>query len=122
MSRDRAAGRFIQYWPCPQNVRVDRMVSVAQSQIDAIADAEPHRRVSVKCRATRKRDGERCHQWAIPGLGVCRFHGGATKAARRAAERRLTLAQVGTALGIAKDVDPNHLAHHEQSLWSDSAL
>lgn len=45
---------------------------------------------SVKCTARSKRTKKQCGLWAIPGLTVCRFHGGG--AHRDVAERRLTLA------------------------------
>lgn len=44
----------------------------------------------VKCSAHSKRSKAQCGNWAIPGLPVCRFHGGG--AHRNTAVRRLTLA------------------------------
>jgi hypothetical protein len=47
--------------------------------------AEP----SKKCTAHSKRTGAPCNNAPVAGLTVCRMHGGATKAAREAARRRL---------------------------------
>ena len=44
---------------------------------------------STKCTAHSKRTGAPCNNPPIAGLSVCRMHGGATKAAKAAARRRL---------------------------------
>jgi hypothetical protein len=40
-----------------------------------------------------ERKGERCGQWAVPGLNVCRFHGGSKKA-RAVGEQRVAEAKL----------------------------
>lgn len=45
--------------------------------------------MAERCTATSKQSGQRCRNWSTPGCSVCRFHGSASPAARRAAERRL---------------------------------
>jgi len=56
-------------------------------------------REGVRCNAT-KTDGNPCKAWAVVGLDVCHFHGGATPKARNAAfERRaLHMSQAGMEL------------------------
>lgn len=50
-------------------------------------------RQARRCRA-RRTNGQPCRAWAINGGYVCRAHGGATRAAKRAAEWRLVRASV----------------------------
>ena len=45
------------------------------------------------CRAKAKRSGQQCARNALPGMAVCRIHGGASPQAKAAALRRLTLAE-----------------------------
>ncbi|MEO3761218.1 HGGxSTG domain-containing protein [Mycobacterium sp. B14F4] len=47
---------------------------------------------SKKCTAHSKRTGAPCNNPPVTGLSVCRMHGGATKAAKNAARRRIDLA------------------------------
>ena len=47
---------------------------------------------SKKCTAHSKRTGAPCNNPPIAGLSVCRMHGGATKAAKAAARRRIDAA------------------------------
>ena len=58
-------------------------------------------RQARRCRAHRS-DGQPCRAWAISGGFVCRAHGGATTAARMAAERRLDHASVWRAFRAAQ--------------------
>ncbi len=48
----------------------------------------------VKCTATVRRTGKPCGRWAAVGAVVCSSHGGAAPQVQRAAETRLTLAQL----------------------------
>lgn len=41
-----------------------------------------------RCTATTKKTGERCKNYPAPGLKVCRYHGGSSKKARAAGQRR----------------------------------
>lgn len=50
------------------------------------------------CHARRK-DGADCGNWAMRGQGVCRMHGGSSRQARRAAERRLAAGRRRRAIG-----------------------
>lgn len=63
---------------------------------------EPSRAVSspkVRCKAT-KRDGDRCGNWAVVGLKVCRMHGGSLKnKAVRAKRERAIVEQRAARLG-----------------------
>lgn len=56
---------------------------------------EPHRDLSkpraIKCSA-RKTNGDPCGNYPLAGQRVCRFHGGATKAARAKAKERILAA------------------------------
>lgn len=42
-----------------------------------------------RCTATSKQTGKRCGAWAIPGGTVCKWHGGNTPNAKKAAAQRL---------------------------------
>lgn len=41
----------------------------------------------IRCKALSKQRGEQCRNAVVPGLEVCRFHGGATKRAKAKSER-----------------------------------
>lgn len=62
-----------------------------------------------QCTAQSKQAGRRCAKWAVPGLKVCRMHGGAAPQARAAAARNVAqaaaLAAVAT-YGLPAEVDP----------------
>jgi hypothetical protein len=58
-----------------------------------------------RCRAISKRSGERCRRFPAPGGVVCHFHGGATKAAKAAAKRRVAEAQAEALLKVIWDPD-----------------
>jgi hypothetical protein len=63
---------------------------------------------SGRCLGTN-RQGERCKRSAVPGGTVCRWHGGASPNARRAAAERLARARARTAvgkLGVIECEDP----------------
>jgi len=47
-----------------------------------------------RCKAKGKQKGTRCGNWALPGLEVCRMHGGATKAAKRKSEEAKIVMQM----------------------------
>ncbi|MFI0914218.1 hypothetical protein [Streptomyces abikoensis] len=47
-----------------------------------------------QCTAHRSSDGERCKNWALKNMTVCRYHGGANRRSRAAAERRRAEAAV----------------------------
>lgn len=55
-------------------------------------------RPGTKRCSARTRAGERCAKAALPGLNVCRFHGGATKAAGVIADKARLQAKVRTEL------------------------
>lgn len=55
---------------------------------------------SARCTATANRSGQRCRRAAIPGGKVCRSHGGAAPAVRRAAAERVALQR---AVGLIGD-------------------
>ena len=64
---------------------------------------------SKRCSATSKQTGQQCGNWAIPGLEVCRIHGGATKRAKGKASRVLettAAAQATQQLGLKIDTTP----------------
>lgn len=48
----------------------------------------------MKCTA-RRSNGTTCNNWAVKGLAVCRNHGGASRTAKAAAQRRLAQHKVG---------------------------
>lgn len=60
-----------------------------------MANAHPERDVwdpelgRRRCTANSKQRGERCRNRPVPGGYTCRFHGSATRAAKRAAQLRL---------------------------------
>ncbi|MCZ0731864.1 HGGxSTG domain-containing protein [Mycolicibacterium iranicum] len=61
-----------------------------------------------KCKARSKRTGAPCNNPPLAGMTVCRMHGGATKASRNAARRRLEEAADRMArelLGMATDAN-----------------
>lgn len=47
----------------------------------------------VQCKATSRRSGNRCQQWAMHGGVVCHMHGGKAPQIKKAAERRVALAE-----------------------------
>lgn len=49
-----------------------------------------------RCTATSKQTGKRCGAWAIPGGTVCKWHGGNTPNAKKAAAQRLQEDQART--------------------------
>lgn len=53
---------------------------------------------AVTCVARAKSTGERCGRAPIPGGTVCKFHGGGTRAAKAAGQRRLAQAAVRSEL------------------------
>ena len=58
----------------------------------------------------KNRQGARCGRPAVPGLSVCRYHGGSTPVALAAAERRLGDERARAAaetLGLPREVDPH---------------
>jgi hypothetical protein len=62
-----------------------------------------------QCTARSKRSGKRCAKYAIPGLKVCKTHGGGTKAAQAAAARNVAAAAAQAAVttyGLPIDIDP----------------
>lgn len=63
-----------------------------------------------RCTATSKQTGEQCKNHPTPGLAVCRFHGGSTKAAKAKAERNLEAAKASKTvarLGLEVEVGPH---------------
>ncbi|MEV4438508.1 hypothetical protein AB0K09_05715 [Streptomyces sp. NPDC049577] len=54
----------------------------------------PHPTPDRQCTAHRSRDGERCENWALQNMTVCRYHGGGTARSKAAAERRQAEAAV----------------------------
>lgn len=46
-----------------------------------------------KCKAMSVRSGQPCKHWAMVGHDVCQTHGGRSRQAKAAAERRMTLAE-----------------------------
>lgn len=68
---------------------------------------------SKKCKAS-KTDGTPCGNWALRGMTVCRYHGGAAPAAKKAAARRLEeekaraeAAKAVKLFGGKRDIDPS---------------
>lgn len=65
--------------------------------------------MAERCTSTSKRTGDRCGAWAIPGLDVCRWHGGATKKAQAKAQRnqqRDAAHTAATRFGVPIDTTP----------------
>lgn len=65
--------------------------------------------MSEQCTATSKQTGNQCRNTAVPGLKVCRIHGGSTARAKAAAARNLETQRARDAanqLGIPLDVSP----------------
>lgn len=63
--------------------------------------------VGVQCSAMSKQTGNRCRRFTgHPGLGVCKFHGGAVRRVRDAADRRIQ-ALVPTAIMTIQDLMEN---------------
>ena len=69
-----------------------------------------------RCRATSKQSGERCKRAAIPGGRVCVMHGGATRAARAAAEARLAQAEATRMLELIWDPEAEPVTDAVQAL------
>lgn len=65
---------------------------------DPMDDPEPHR-----CRAKSKQSGQRCGQRVVPGLTVCRFHGGSAPQTLAAARRRLAEAAIPAASVLIRE-------------------
>ena len=62
-----------------------------------------------KCRAMSKTTGERCGKYAVPGLEVCRWHGGSTAAAKAKSERavrRMDAEIAAQRLGVPVAIGP----------------
>ena len=65
--------------------------------------------MSEQCTATSKQTGNQCRNTAIPGLTVCRIHGGSTARAKAAAARNVETQRARDAanqLGIPLEVSP----------------
>lgn len=60
------------------------------------------KRPAVQCSA-RRRDGQRCTQWAVQGATVCRMHGGSAPAVRAAAARNVAEENARTALARLRE-------------------
>ncbi len=50
----------------------------------------------LRCTKTSKRSGERCKRWSTPGSTCCPMHSGAAGQVVRAAQIRLTIAELST--------------------------
>src|SRR5579885_2101124 len=75
---------------CPQWSRPGTETCVAHAgDLHKIGSPPPER----QCTAHR-RDGERCPNWALKNLPVCRYHGGSNKRSQAAAEKRRAEAAV----------------------------
>lgn len=62
-----------------------------------------------QCTATSKQSGNQCRNTAVPGLKVCRIHGGSTARAKAAAARNIETQRARDAanqLGIPLNVSP----------------
>ena len=65
--------------------------------------------MSQQCTATSKQTGNQCRNTAVPGLTVCRIHGGSTARAKAAAARNLETQRARDAanqLGLPLSVSP----------------
>ena len=65
--------------------------------------------MSEQCTATSKQSGSQCRNTAVPGLKVCRIHGGSTARAKAAAARNVETQRARDAanqLGITINVSP----------------
>lgn len=65
--------------------------------------------MAQRCTSTSKQTGNRCGAWAVPGLDVCRWHGGATKASQAKAARTLERRRAENAavrFGVPIDTTP----------------
>lgn len=63
-----------------------------------------------RCRATSKRTGEQCGQYAPSGSVVCRWHGGEAPRSKNAAHKRQQRSHAEEAVqvyGLPRDVDPH---------------
>lgn len=75
------------------------------------------RQYKQTCSATNRQGGP-CGRPVVPGLSVCRYHGGSTKASRAAAARRLEAQKAertAATYGLPVEVDP--LSALLQELW-----
>lgn len=62
-----------------------------------------------KCTATSKQSGERCKRYPVPGLTVCKMHGGGSKAAKQAAARNIAQANAARSaaqIGLPLEISP----------------
>jgi hypothetical protein len=64
---------------------------------------------SARCVATASRSGLRCRRAAISGARVCRSHGGAAPAVKRAAHQRAALARAVGLVGDDQAADPKRV-------------
>jgi hypothetical protein len=78
------------------------------------ADNIPHmgRSGTRICRARSKTSGLPCQYPIVPGLAVCRFHGGNTPQARAKAARVLAEQKAAKVLGIPVDAEPTEALLH----------
>lgn len=78
-----------------------------------------------RCSATSKQSGERCKRRVKPGAKVCKIHGGATKAAKKAAEVRaakISAEQQAQRMLARAGVDADPIEHLLESLHRAAAL
>lgn len=80
---------------CPQWAMAGETVCRSHSPQRSHLTAPPDdRRCTARAKNGEGKGGNRCSLWAMKGLTVCYRHGGATKAARKAGERRVTEQEV----------------------------
>ena len=63
---------------------------------------EPERPEKTRCKAKSKQTGKRCGNWPLPGMDVCRLHGGGARQVKAKAAERLLTARIRGELAKAE--------------------
>lgn len=88
-------------------------------RIDPVHDAEPAEPHAAACGA-RCRDGSTCGNPPMHGGIKCRMHGGSSPQAKRAAARRLAVAEFAAAFGEIASEAPPHEVILTEIRWTSS--
>lgn len=65
-----------------------------------------------RCTAKSKQSGNRCGLASVPGLDVCKFHGGGTQASKEKARRIIMEAAQGAAMAMVHMVSDKTAPHN----------